>query len=107
MTRRLKRYEKDEKHADSIQVEVMTLPNAEDDGDDSIVQRDFANFVKLFPGVRMVESKKNILLCVKRSHCFSMAKVDEDEWHVAISFPLSIFQGFAIALSLFGKTQQE
>ena len=44
---------------------------------------------------------------VKKSHCFSLAKQYEDEFHFTVSYPLSIFQGFCIAISLFQKVKHE
>jgi hypothetical protein len=59
------------------------------------------NYAKFFPQRQVMDSKRNVLFCLNRKHCFSMAKREGDVFYFAVSHPLSIFQGFCIALSEF------
>ena len=99
-----------EKETDNFkEIDITILPHSPNQIEDdfSIVQRPFTSFSKLFPDVKFIESKKNVLFMVKKSHCFSLAKQYEDEFHFTVSYPLSIFQGFCIAISLFQKVKHE
>jgi hypothetical protein len=107
--RQLKEFEKVPRLGSGIQLEVDTLPCAEDSDDDDsseIVQFDFANYHRFFPTRQVKGSKRDVLLCVQKKHCFSMAKRESDVFYFAVSFPLSIFQGFCIALSDFHEIRQ-
>lgn len=91
------------------EVEVTILPHADTDADDdyTIKQAPFSLFPELYPDINYKDSKKNLLLLVKKDHCFSLAKEYKDEFFFAVSYPLSIFQGFCIAASLFQKLKNE
>ncbi|OHT11959.1 hypothetical protein TRFO_18330 [Tritrichomonas foetus] len=93
----------------SRDIEVTILPHVETNEEDdfSIRKRPFKFFHRLFPSVSYVESKKNVLFMVKKNHCFSLVKQFEDEYYFTVSYPLSIFQGFCIAASLFHKVKNE
>ena len=53
------------------------------------------------------KSSKNFFLKIGDRHCFSFAKLFDDEYHFAISNPFSILDGFLIALSTFHMTNEE
>lgn len=91
------------------EIEVTILPHVDSDEEDdySIKQMSFSFFSKLYPDVNFQPSKKNVLFLVKKNHCFSLAKQYKDEFFFAVSYPLSIFQGFCIAASLFQKPKNE
>jgi hypothetical protein len=76
-----------------------------------VVQWDFRENIKnVFPKMECdaEKSAKNFYLGGgDGTHQFSFAKVAEDEYHFGVSGGLSIFQGFAIAVSTFHKTRHE
>jgi hypothetical protein len=74
-------------------------------------QLDFReNIGKIFPKMECDAEKsiKNFFLgTADGAHQFSFAKIAEDEYQFAVSGGLSVFQGFAIAVSTFYKTRRE
>lgn len=80
--------------------------------EERLVQSDTFNetFKTLFPDLseKMQKSSKNFFIFSEKGrHCFSLAKIYKDEFHLAISNPLSIFDGFLIALSTFHILKNE
>lgn len=78
----------------------------DDDGREvPIVQAPFLErMTALFPRIaeRHQVSNRNVFMeSPGGKHAYSFAKVDEDEYHFAVSGPLNLFEGFCAASSLF------
>lgn len=65
--------------------------------------RDF--FPDIAPQVH--KSQKNLLLTMNGKHAFSVAKIYNNEYRMSVSYPLSILDGFLIALSTFKRCLKE
>ncbi|OHT01017.1 hypothetical protein TRFO_07685 [Tritrichomonas foetus] len=68
-----------------------------------------AEFKNKFPDYadKVSDSEKNFYLKAGDNHVFSFGKIYEDEYHFAVSHPLTILHGFYIALSTFIKLKDE
>lgn len=69
-----------------------------------------ATFRACFPEMyeKIEKSSKNFVIQTENGKlCFSFAKIFKDEFHLAISNPLSIFDGFLVALSTFHILKNE
>jgi hypothetical protein len=90
---------------------MVVMPFANGIAKQEIRQLDFRdNIGKVFPKMELDAEKsiKNVFLGTADSgHQFSFAKLAEDEYQFAVSGGLSVFQGFAIAISTFYKTRHE
>ncbi|EAY02990.1 hypothetical protein TVAG_325620 [Trichomonas vaginalis G3] len=53
------------------------------------------------------QSEKNLILEYKDEICFIFEKTEEDEFYLAIRYPLNIVQGFCIALTAMSKFATE
>ena len=60
-------------------------------------------YVLRFPKFAGISSEKNIILDYKGQYCFVFEKMEKDEFYIAVRYPLSITQGFAIALTIMRK----
>lgn len=83
-------------------IRIRMLPHSITDVEDdySMHQKAFSHFPKFYPEVKFIESKNNVLFVVKNQHCFSFAQLYDEEYFFAVSYPLSIFQGFCIAAAI-------
>lgn len=81
--------------------------DSEEEDQTEIKQVDFKLFPKYISSIKAKSSSKNVLFLQNQRHVFSFGKIDDDEYYLTVSNPLSIFQGFCIALSLFKKIQNE
>jgi hypothetical protein len=76
-----------------------------------LVQMDFRqNFANKFPSIEQTAaiSEKNFFLGdAEGSHRFSLARVEDDEYHFAVSGEISVFQGFCIAMTAFHGVRYE
>lgn len=77
-----------------------------------LIQADDFNesYRSYFPDLcdKIESSSKNFLITSEKGNlCFSLAKMYKDEFHLAISSPLSILDGFLIALSTFHILKNE
>lgn len=71
---------------------------------DQIKFSDFNLFFQLFPNFLNIEnSNRNILLTFNNICCFTFAQINKDEYFFYVSKPLSLFQGFCIAISIIRK----
>lgn len=96
------------------QMSIIILPDdeyyysdSEEEDQAQIIQIDFAMFPKYNSAINTQKSNKNVLLTQNKRHVFSLAKTSEDEFYFTASSPLSIFQCFCIALSVFKNIQNE
>lgn len=65
-----------------------------------IVQEELSKADEMFPDFEFVESEKNFIFTLNGNHLFSFLKVNKDEARFSISSPLSIYDGFKIAIAL-------
>ena len=64
-------------------------------------------YVLRFPLFGGKGSEKNMILDYKGQYCFVFEKLEDDEFYMAVRYPLSIANGFAIGLSLMKKFLSE
>jgi hypothetical protein len=70
----------------------------------SLEQYDFREkIVEKFPDVALkaIKSTKNFILGWNQEHRISFAKMAKDEFHLAVTGPMCVFDGFCLALSTF------
>jgi hypothetical protein len=102
---------KSEKKAFDASRRVIVTPVGEAGESPPLVQMDFReNIAKKFPGLEQTTpvSEGNFFLGnADGAHRFSFAKIDNDEYHFAVSGGLSVFQGFCIAATTFHRVRYE
>jgi hypothetical protein len=100
-----------EKRPFSASRSVVVTPIGEVGDQAPLMQMDFRESIaRKFPGKEQtaVVSEKNLFLGgADGSHRFSLAKIDDDEYHFAVSGGLSVFQGFCIAATAFYRVRYE
>lgn len=104
--RYLRYYEK-EKGDDNRKVKLRVMPR--DKSTPEIAdQADFATlFPQKFPEIKYTESVSNLYFEKDGKFVFALAKLFDDEFFISISNPLSVVEGFSIAISTFYSVHNE
>jgi len=60
-----------------------------------------------FPEHNGIPSDKNLIIDYEEDFCFMFEKLEQDEFYFSVKWPLSIFEGFCLALSTMKKYLDE
>jgi len=86
---------------------IVVTSDAEQKQQFKLDQKEFSSIRKIYPDIKIEPSEKNFYLEYEGKHCFSLSKQFDDEYHISIAHPLSLFTGFCLALSTFQKVSGE
>ncbi|OHT01949.1 hypothetical protein TRFO_31069 [Tritrichomonas foetus] len=77
----------------------------------SIVQREpqYINGVWMlkYPHYDGISSQKNFMMDFDDDYCIAFEKLHDEEYYFSLRYPLSLFQGFCLSLSVMKKFSQE